>query len=97
MQGIDTIEQWGNLSAMAAIIVVFVWLIVKGWPSIQKQFADELKGQRAEFREELAAGREQSRILASSGSQAVSDLAQSFEGLKHAIEANTRQRDNHGD
>lgn len=88
---------WQELTATVAILGVFVWGITKGLPNLIKSFAEEsekqrtafsdaLVDQRKEFREDLAATREQSRVLAQSGHNAVSKMSSSVEQLSEKIE-----------
>lgn len=66
---------WTNLSALGALIICMVWGITRGLPNLVQSFREELAGQRSDFREELKEHRDQSRVLAESGHDAVRTLS----------------------
>ena len=84
---------WANVSAVGCLILVVVWGITKGLPSLLANFKDELKAQRSDFREELKEHREQSRTLAESGHAAVNSLASSFDKLSVSLDQLKDSRD----
>lgn len=76
---------WQNLSAVAAVVGMMVWGITKGVPNLIESFREEMATQRREFRDDLAAHRQQSAELAKSGHQAVERLAAAIENMADEV------------
>jgi len=58
---VDGMENWKELGALGALIVVVIWGITKGIPSIVARFDKQLSAQLEAFRVELRHARESSR------------------------------------
>ncbi len=95
IQGASVIEPWANLTALGALIAIFVWFVTKGLPAMVKQFTDQLEKQRGDFREETQMARAQSKELAEAGHAAVNGLSASFLQLGESLRADRREGKHH--
>lgn len=86
------LESLSNLSSTACLIIMTIWAVTKGVPSLLEKFSVQINQQRLEFRTELAEHREQSRAIAESGHAAVNRLADAFKELKDELREERRHR-----
>ena len=73
--------QWANLTAVGALIVVVLYLITKGLPSMLEKFAAILQEQRNDYREEMRLHREETSALVKDGHVAIDKLATNIQDL----------------
>lgn len=96
MQGQEAMDWATNLTALGAVLIVFVWLITKAIPTALETFGksldkqreshvETLKVQRDDFRSELASERERSHALIAEGHAAVRELSQSVGELRGEV------------
>lgn len=76
---------WTNLTATAAIVGLFAWMVTTAIPRAIEKFQASLDKQRDDFREELARQRQESIALASEAHAVVRDLSSAVADLRHEV------------
>lgn len=97
-EGVSTIDQWSNLSALGCLILCCVWAVTKGFPTVLQRYTEEsarqradfgeqIKMQRSDFREELSAQRTSFSTELSLNRTAINSLGNSVDQIRDRLEA----------
>lgn len=82
------IGPWTNLTAVGTLIVVVIYLITKGLPSMLSKFSETLEKQRNDYRDEMRLHREESTLLIRDGHEAINNLSKNVQQLTEKLAMN---------